>query len=372
MRAARQLRIGIAGKRGASHVAGLRSAPEVFVAAVCETDPAALERVSAEQGIPKRFRDFGEMAASDLDAILIATPMHLHVAQAIVALAAGQHVLCEVTAAVSLDECAALAAAVRASGKRYMLAENYIYTRENMLVRSMARAGLFGTIYYAEGGYIHDCHEIQYDAAGNPTWRVAWQVGRNGCTYGTHSLGPVLEWLGDRLATVSCLGSGVHTVPAHKMDDTVTMLGKTTRGALVNIRCDMQSHRPHNMTHYALQGTRGAYQSARRRGEPNLVWVEGRSPDAQTWQRLEEYESEFLPEPWRTHGAAAVSSGHGGGDYLVARDFVLSILDDREPPIDAYRALDFTAPGLVSEESIFRGGVPLPVPDYRAPAQAAR
>ena len=65
----------------------------------------------------------------------------------------------------------------------------------------MARAGLFGEIYYAEGGYIHDCHEIQYDADGNPTWRVTWQVGRNGCTYGTHSLGPVLEWLDDRLAS---------------------------------------------------------------------------------------------------------------------------------------------------------------------------
>lgn len=365
MRESRQLKIGIVGKRGASHIAGLRAAPESFVAAFCEVDAVALDRVASEHGIPQRFRDFDDMAASDLDAILVATPMHLHVPQTITALAAGKHVLCEVTAAVSLDECAALAAAVRASGRKYMLAENYIYTRENMLVRSMSRAGLFGEIYYAEGAYIHDCHGIQYDADGRPTWRVTWQVGRNGCTYGTHSLGPVLDWLDDRLATVTCLGSGVHTVPAHKMDDTVTMLGKTTRGALVSIRCDMQSHRPHNMTHYALQGTRGAYQSARQSGEPSLVWVEGRSPDARSWQRLEEYEREFLPEPWRSLGEEARRAGHGGGDYFVARDFVRAILDDRDPPIDVYRALDLTAPGLVSEGSIACGGAPLPVPDYR-------
>jgi len=365
MREIRQLRIGIVGKRGSSHIHGLRAAPEAFVAAFCEVDPIALDRVAVKEGIPGRFRDFEEMAASDLDAILIATPMHLHVPQSLVALAAGKHVLCEVTAAVSLDECAALAAAVKASGLKYMLAENSVYTRQNALVRSMARAGLFGEVYYAEGGYIHDCHDVQYDAEGDPTWRVTWQVGRNGCTYGTHSLGPVLDWLDDRLATVTCLGSGVHTVPAHRMDDTVTMLGKTTRGALVTIRCDMQSHRPHNMTHYALQGTRGAYQSARRSGEPSLVWVEGRSPDAQTWQRLEDYENEFLPEPWRSHGEEATRSGHGGSDYFVARDFVRSILDGGDPLIDVYRALDFTTPGLVSEESIARGGIPLPVPDYR-------
>ena len=367
MRETRQLKIGIVGKRGASHIAGLRAAPEAFVAAFCEANPVALDQIASEHGIPLRYRDFAEMVASDLDAILVATPMHLHVPQSLTALTAGKHVL-------SRGDRRRLARRMRGArlGRRARPGGSTCSPRttctadENVLVRSLARAGLFGEIYYAEGGYIHDCHDIQYDAGGNPTWRVTWQVGRNGVTYGTHSLGPVLDWLDDRLATVTCLGSGVHTVPGHKMDDTVTMLGKTTRGALVTIRCDMQSHRPHNMTHYALQGTRGAYQSARRSGEPNLVWVEGRSPDAQSWQRLEDYEREFLPEPWRSLGEEARKAGHGGGDYFVARDFVRSILDDRDPPIDVYRALDLTSPGLVSEESIAREGVPLRVPDYRA------
>jgi hypothetical protein len=145
----------------------------------------------------------------------------------------------------------------------------------------------------------------------------------------------------------------------------VTLLGKTARGGLVNVRVDMQSHRPHNMTHYALQGTRGAYQSARRAGEPNLIWLEGRSPDREAWEDLAQYEAEFLPEPWRSWGHEATAAGHGGGDFFVARAFVTSILDGTPPPIDVYRALDFTVPGLVSERSIARGGAPLPVPDFR-------
>ena len=91
----------------------------------------------------------------------------------------GLHVLSEVTAAVSLEQCHELARAVRRSGRRYMLAENYCYTKPNVMILSMVRQGLFGEIYYAEGAYIHDCHSFQYDAEGHPTWRVTWQVGKS-------------------------------------------------------------------------------------------------------------------------------------------------------------------------------------------------
>jgi hypothetical protein len=33
--------------------------------------------------------------------------------------------------------------------------------------------------------------------------------------------------------------------------------------------------------------------------------------------------------------------------------------------LDVYRAMDYTVPGLISEQSIAQGGVPLPVPDFR-------
>lgn len=361
-----QLKVGIAGKRGASFITGLRSMPEVAVIAFCDLDETTLQTVADRHEIPERYRTYDEMIERDLDVVVVATPMHLHVPQTVAALEKGKHVLCEVTAAVSLDECSRLVEAVRKSGRKYMMAENYCYTRPNLMIRHMVREGLFGEIYYAEGAYIHDCHHVQYDALGRPTWRTVWQVGKNGCTYGTHSLGPVLQWFDERVVTVSCMGSGVHTVPEHRMDDTVTMLCKTESGALINIRLDMQSHRPHNMTHYVLQGTKGAYHSARRPGEPNLVWIEGRSPERESWQSLEEYEEGFLPEPWRSLGQQAMAAGHGGGDFFVVRDFVQSILNDTTPTIDVYRALDFTAPGLVSEQSIAQGGVPLTVPNFRA------
>ena len=366
MRRRGELKVGLVGRRAQAFVAGFRSMPECQVVAFCDLNPETLQTIADRHQISERYRDFDVMVEKDLDVVVVATPMPFLAPQSAAALTHGKHVLAEVTAAVSLDECQLLVEAVRASGRKYMMAENYCYNKPNSMIRHMVREGLFGEIYYAEGAYLHDCHSVHYDSEGNPTWRATWQVGKRGCTYGTHSLGPLLQWFDDSVATVSCQGSGVHTDPSHVMDDIVTMICKTTRGALLDVRLDMQSHRPHNMTHYVLQGTKGAYHSARRRGEPNLIWLEGRSPDAQTWQSLEEYESEFLPEPWRSLGPEAAQAGHGGGDYFVVRDFAQSILNDTTPPIDVYRALDFTVPGLVSEESIARGGVPLPVPDFRA------
>ena len=51
--------------------------------------------------------------------------------------------------------------------------------------------------------------------------------------------------------------------------------------------------------------------------------------------------------------------------YFKVRDFVDSVLTDTPPPMDVYTAMDFTVPGLVSEQSIANGGAPMEVPDFR-------
>ena len=49
----------------------------------------------------------------------------------------------------------------------------------------------------------------------------------------------------------------------------------------------------------------------------------------------------------------------------MVREFLRAVLDGKRPPIDVYRAMDYTVPGLISEQSILQGGAPLPVPDLR-------
>jgi predicted dehydrogenase len=368
-----KLRIGIVGKRGLSFLAGLRAEAKAQVVAFCEKDPQVLAQEAARHEIPQTFENF-EALLDTVDAVIVATPMPLHVPQSLLALQAGKHVLSEVTAAVSLEECWRLRDAVQSSGRTYMLAENYCYIQPNVLIREMVRKGLFGALYFGEGEYLHEVRALHHKADGSPTWRYYWQVGVNGCTYGTHSLGPVMQWFiaadpQERIATVTCLGSGRHTDPEHPHDDTTLMLCKLRSGKLIKIRLDMLSNRPHLWNYYAVQGTEGVYEASRIEGEPGRVWLGASRPDEhRKWTPLQEFEA-HLPAAWREHQEAAAKSGHGGGDYHIGREFVEAVTNGTPPPIDVYSALEWTAAGLCSQISIANGGVPIDVPDFRDPGQ---
>lgn len=369
-----KIRIGIAGKRGLAFVSGFRAVPEAEVTAFCERDPQALKEGMDRHGIPQQFLEFEAMLEA-VDAVVVATPMPLHVPQSIQALAAGKHVLSEVTAAVSLEECWQLLDAVQASGKTYMLAENYCYLQPNVLIREMTRQGLFGTPYFGEGEYLHEVRNLHQDAEGRPNWRAVWQVGVNGCTYGTHSLGPVMQWFtaadpNERIATVTCLGTGRHTEPTHPHDDTTLMLCQLRSGKLIKIRLDMLSNRPHLPTYYSLQGTQGVYEAARFPGDEGRLWIgENRHEERRQWQPLSAFEA-HLPARWRENAQEAAQAGHGGGDYHVGRAFAESIRDSSPPPIDIFDALEWTAAGLCSQLSIANGGIPIRVPDFRNPTSS--
>lgn len=370
---AKRLRIGIAGQRGGAFVTGLQAMENVELAALCEKNPELLQRQADQYGVAGRYLDFEEMLDA-VDAVVIATPMQLHTPQAILALQAGKHVISEVTAAVSLEECWQLLDAVKSSGKTYMMSENYCYRKDNALVKAMAAKGMFGDVYFGEGEYLHEVRNLHHNADGSPTWRYYWQVGQNGSTYPTHSLGPVMQWFtavdpSERVAEVICVGSGRHTDPEHPHDDTTVLLCKLKSGKLIKVRLDMMSNRPHQMVYYSLQGTRGVYETSRRAGEPGFCWFgESRDGEHREWRALSEFE-EHLPEEWRNPPEAALKAGHGGGDYFVMRDFVRAIETGAPPPIDVYTSLEWTAAGLCSQISIENGGVAVKVPDFRDPPQ---
>lgn len=363
----RKLRVGIVGApRGGGYLSGFRAVSQTEIAALCDLNADALKKSADHAGVDLRFTNFEEMLDNArLDIVVVSTPMPLHAPQAITALQRGIHVMSEVPAATDLEQCWQLVQAVRASRAKYMMCENYTYMKPNVLVRAMAHAGVFGDMYYAEGGYIHELKQLNEVTR----WRRFWQTGINGNTYPTHSLGPVLQWMRTRIVSVTCMGSGHHYRDArgesYAQEDSTTTLCKLSNGGMVTLRLDMLSNRPHNMVHYALQGENGCYESGRGGGDEPRIWLKGRSKDGHTWQSLWDYEQEFMPAIWRNPSEEAKRAGHGGGDYFQVREFVDSIVNDTKPPIDVYEAMDFTVPGLVSQESIRRGSVPLPVPDFR-------
>ncbi len=363
------IRLGIVGcvGRGGSFRRGVEAVGGFRIHALCDLNEDGLRKAAGELGVEQTYTDYEKMLdQSGIDAVIIGTPMPLHVPQSIAALQRNIHVLCEVPAAVNVEECRTLVAASRQSRGVYMLAENYTYTRPNQLIRSLVERGAFGTVYYAEGEYLHELKALNEVTR----WRRHWQTGIDGITYGTHSLGPILQWFaGQRVTRVCCAGSGHHyTDPRgeqYQNQDSCVMLGQMSGGGLVKIRVDMLSDRPHAMTNYQLQGTDGCYESARARGETNRLWLRQLDAKAGQWVDLETMAAEYLPAAWREHAEAAAKAGHGGGDLLELLDFRDAIHGTRPTPLGLHEALDMTLPGLVSQQSIAQGGVWLDVPDSR-------
>src|SRR5690606_34948025 len=117
-----KLNIGIVGAagRGASFRAAIEAHPIARLHAVCDIQAEALTETARRLGASEQYTDYETMLAkSEVDAVIIGTPMPYHAPQAIQALAQNVHVLSEVTAAVSVEECQALVRAANASEAIY-------------------------------------------------------------------------------------------------------------------------------------------------------------------------------------------------------------------------------------------------------------
>lgn len=360
---AKDLRVGVVGaRRGSAFLSVFQAIPEAQVVGVCDLRPEVAESTARRFNVEHWFTHYEDLLALGLDLVVVATPIPLHALQAVQAMEAGAHVLSEVPAAVDFTQCWELVQAVYRTGKKYMMGENYLFTRPNVLVKTLVEKGFFGVPYFGEGEYIHELKGLLEETP----WRKEWIT--RGCTYPTHSLGPLLWWMQDRVARVSCFGSGHHYQDPqgryYQCDDTTTMICQLESGGLVNIRMDILSNRPHKLDYFSLQGTKGCYEAPRGFGDDHKIWLADFHSNPNEWHSLWEFE-DYLPHFWKDPPEAVRQAGHGGGDYFEVQAFVDAILNDAPPPIDLFFALDMTVPGLVSQASILRESEPLPVPDFR-------
>jgi predicted dehydrogenase len=335
------------------------------VTAVYDVDLARAEAAAGEIGA-RAFGELDPFLESGIQAVVIASPLPYHAGQAVAALGREVHVLSEVTACHTLEDASALVHAARASRALYMLAENYRYLDEVELVKRMAEDGRFGEIYFGEGEYLHDCKDLWRNPDGSLTWRGTGGLG----VYCTHSLGPLLYIFDDRVAAVSALAvEGVSFDPDVSTPVQYVMQMRTEKGRVLRVRVDHTSPRPHQMAYYLVQGTAGAYEAWRGNGDRSKVWLEdehepSRCAGGPPWRDLSPYAERYIPERLAV-GAEARAGGHGTSEYWMLKDFLAVVRGEAPPPIDVFRALDYTVPGILAVESHRQGGASLPVPDFR-------
>lgn len=361
------IKIGIVGPRGLATIDGFRAFDDVEITAFCDLNEEVLNNCAATYNIPNKYRIYSDMIASDIDAVLIASPMQFHVPQTIEAIEAGKHVMSEVTAAVTMDELWWLLETVERYDRIYMFAENVCYMPDMQIISGLVKAGKFGELYYGEGEYLHWVPSLAYQPDGRSTWRRFWQYGKRGNFYPTHSVGPLMQWFeGDRIKSISCFGSGRHVNLDLRADDTTVTICQLESGKLIKLRLDCLSPRPNAGCFFQIQGTKGVYEGSRGGGDVGKIWLTeiDEDGDIAKWRSLSAYK-DYLPDRYKKATPEQLNASHNGSDFFIAHDFVNAIKTNTQPELNVYKACEWTAVGLLSELSIMNGGKTIDLPNFR-------
>jgi myo-inositol 2-dehydrogenase/D-chiro-inositol 1-dehydrogenase len=196
------------------------------IVALCDVFPDKMEQAKKSIGVedPKLYKDFRQMLASDIDAIIIATPVFLHAEHFEAAVKAGKHIYIEKPASLDVEGCKRVMRA--ADGADRKLNITFGFQRRSGVVyqkaKQLADSGAIGPIHLGFARF------IKSESAWNQTTRtpppkteqekiVGWHEWKNLSgdlivENNVHSI-DVLNWfLGGR--PLSAIGSGGTTIPA--------------------------------------------------------------------------------------------------------------------------------------------------------------
>src|SRR6266850_8036672 len=142
---------------GCGDIARKRVAPALRDSDDCDLVAVSRDRVELAESFAKEFGAHRWYSAwpeilldRDVDAVYVATPVHLHEAQTVAAAEAGKHVLCEKPMAMDVSECDRMIAACRASGVTLGVAYYRRFYPAVVRVRQLVDAGAIGEPVFAQ------------------------------------------------------------------------------------------------------------------------------------------------------------------------------------------------------------------------------
>ena len=211
------------GRQARAILGELAKFEDVTVAALCDVDEARLRSSLRRAPAATVFEDHAKMLdqTQNLDAVIVATPSHLHRQPATDALAAGQHVYCEGPLATSIEDCRAIALAARESDKVFQTGmqgrSDPVYT----LARNFYRSGSIRDLVEMHAQYRR---KTSWRAASNRhDWKLdpAVSMGLIG-EFGTHQF-DVMHWYTGKYPThVRARGAVLAYPDGREVADTVS------------------------------------------------------------------------------------------------------------------------------------------------------
>jgi|ERR1039457_682282 inositol 2-dehydrogenase len=333
----RKLGIGLVGigEMGRRHAENLRrNVPEARLVAVADVAGERARQTAAELEIDRSYESLDAMLENkEIDAVLIATPDKFH-AQAIVkAAGAGKDILCEKPLALNLTEAHAALAAVSKSGRRLQVGFMRRYDPAYAAAMSRIEAGEIGTpVIFKSVGRDKDQPPI-----------AAYESNVNGMIFYTNTIHDfdLARWLmRDEVIQVQAYTTSAIRPEVKKYGDVVASVVnlRYRQGAIGNIESYAQAVYGYDVR-TEIVGSKGSI----------LIGSLDRTPAV------------FLTSQGGEHMLADHFLSRFADAYLAeVRDFVQSILHDREPRVTGEDGLKALAIAVAAEES-HKWSVPISV-----------
>ena len=138
---------------GASRIASsymidaIRAQPDGEVVSLLSSDTGRGASYAQEHGIPQSFIDLDELLdAAHVDAVYISTTNEKHHSQALAAIAAGKHVLCEKPLATTLFDATEMVRAATAAGVTFGTNHHLRNGSAHLAIRDLIEAGRIGRV----------------------------------------------------------------------------------------------------------------------------------------------------------------------------------------------------------------------------------
>ena len=232
---------------GCGDIARKRVAPALRDSALCELVAVSRARSELAESFAREFgarrwcADWHDLLMDyEIDAIYVATPVHLHAEQTIAAAERGKHVLCEKPMALNVAECDRMIAAGRANDVKLGVAYYRHFYPAVRRVKELVESGELGVPVVAQ---INAFEWFDPSESDPRTWLINRRLSGGGpmFDFGCHRIEVLLDIFGDVHDVKATLAN---TFFDREVEDTATAVFQFERGTCATLTVTHAAREP--------------------------------------------------------------------------------------------------------------------------------
>lgn len=297
------------------HTSAIKSIEDAVLYAVCDIIPEKADKFASDNKVDRVYYDYSEMLKNpDIDVVCVCVPSGLHGEICVKAAETGKHIICEKPLEITAEKINAVIEAVRKSGVKMQC----VFQRRTMPAAIAAKKaiaeGKLGKIVLADAYLKYYRTQEYYNSAG---WRGTWDLDGGGAlmNQGVHGI-DLLTWMvGENVEKVfSRAGALARNI---EVEDTAVALLQFNGGGYGVIEGATTVY-PGLDTKFEIHGEKGTVIFTDS-GIEKWEFIDGDVPQPEAGQKL--------------GGSSDPSQIASIGHYILIKDLVEAIRDDREPMI---------------------------------------